>query len=269
MRPGWLAWVCCLGCAPRVSLPPHTVHPSAADALAVVWADDPLVVGVGERHSKEGGPAVLSTLLRFEGELLPAMVGRASDLVFESWRVEGQCGAIEQAVAAQVAVDTRRPASVGGEVVRVARRARELGLTPHTLGLSCEEHEALLQDGAIDYGRLLRLLTDKLGGWGEAALRTEGARVLLYGGAVHNDLAPEDGLEHYSYGPRLRDALGGRFVELDLVVPEIAAQFDEDKSQPWWPLVDRAGAGQTVLVQRGERSWVLILARGADQPNSR
>jgi len=55
-------------------------------------------------------------------------------------------------------------------------------------------------------------------------------------------------------------ATDGKYVEIDLIVPEFAEADQVTREQPWFPLV--LAAKQALLVyERGERSFVVILPR--------
>jgi hypothetical protein len=96
-----------------------------------------------------------------------------------------------------------------------------------------------------------------LGDRGPAAARPR--LVAVYGGALHNDLTPEVGLEAYSFAPRVLAATLGRYHEIDLVVPEYAASSAAVRAQPWWRAYRRARRpGAAVLVRRAARSFVVV-----------
>ena len=84
--------------------------------------------------------------------------------------------------------------------------------------------------------------------------------IALYGGALHNDRFPDKGVEDWSYAAKVDELTHGHFVEVDLIVPELAEGDPASAKQPWFDLVKRAG--RTVQVYtRGERSFVVILPR--------
>ena len=86
--------------------------------------------------------------------------------------------------------------------------------------------------------------------------------VVLYGGAMHNDMAPRPGREQWSFAKDLDRTAGGKLVELDLIVPEFIKDTDAWKSQLWYPAYDREAMGAaTVLVEMGPRSYALVFPR--------
>ena len=78
---------------------------------------------------------------------------------------------------------------------------------------------------------------------------------MLYGGAVHNDIVPREGLEAWSYGAAARAK--GAYVELDLYQPELVG--DALKEPAWAPLLDVTGPDRAILYRRSEGSFVMLL----------
>ncbi|MFZ5480197.1 MAG: hypothetical protein ACOZNI_25765 [Myxococcota bacterium] len=252
-----IALLACVGAdAPPTEGPAPRVFPSVAEALAVVLADAPRVIGVGELHATTDGPAVPTTLSRFTRDVLPLLAPRATDLVIETWRLDGRCGAQEEQVVAQVEADTKRPEATKSELVLLVEAAVALNVRPHDLALTCDEYAAVQgPDGNIVYDALLKLLGGKLGEYAARASETPGATVVIYGGAVHNDVTPREGLEPWSYG--VAAAARGSYVELDLYQPELVGEAMRE------PAIEAGlaavGPKQVVLVERGMGSWVLLL----------
>lgn len=243
-------------------LPPHRVFPTAADALRAVLASNPRVLGVGEVHATTDGPAVPTTLSRFTRELLPVLAPHTTDLVIETWRLDGRCGAQEEKVATQVDADAKRPEAAKDDIVLLAEAAVAAGVRPHDLAITCDEYAGLLDaNGEVVYASLLTLLSAKLQDYAVRAIDTPDATMVLYGGAVHNDLFPSEALAAYSYGPAVRAKGGAAYVELDLYAPEL---LGEAMIEPAWaPLLATTGPDQVALYERGDGSYVLLLERRA------
>ena len=83
--------------------------------------------------------------------------------------------------------------------------------------------------------------------------------IALYGGALHNDRFPDAAVAEWSYADALERVTAGKYVEVDLIVPEFAEPDKVSQAQPWFPLV--AGADGVLVWKRGERSFVMILPR--------
>jgi hypothetical protein len=97
-----------------------------------------------------------------------------------------------------------------------------------------------------------------------AACRRGGAQskkpmVAIYGGALHNDLYPLEELEMFSFGGALKKATGGRYLELDLYVPEYVEADEQLRKKPWYPLLRKQPRNRVLLIERGRSSYVLVL----------
>jgi hypothetical protein len=78
-------------------------------------------------------------------------------------------------------------------------------------------------------------------------------------GPLHNDLQPIEGIADWSFAPGVDAATAGRYVEVDLYVPEYAAADPLSRGQPWFPLVAVARKDAVLVYARGPRSYVVIL----------
>lgn len=238
-------------------LPAHQVFDTAADALAVVLQSNPRVLGVGEFHETVSGPEVTSALSRFTHEMVPTLGARSTDLVLETWVMDGACGGQEVEVTIELLEQVDRPPETETELDAVVRVAKASGLGVHALPMSCDDYDAMNPaDGEIAYDVVLSLLTAKLRDRALEGLAADDAVVVLYGGAVHNNLYPSDALAPYSYATQITDQ--GTYVELDLYVPEIVATKESLQDEPWVPLLG-AAPDKYVLFERGEGSWILLL----------
>jgi hypothetical protein len=251
--------------APDPALPRHWVEASAPAALARMLEQvKPRVLGVGEVHLVAGGPAVKSALARFTDDMFAGLGGRATDLVVETWVSGGKCGKVEKQVTADVRTTTERPPETESEIGRLLRRARELGIQPHVMTMPCKAYqEVRSKSGEVDYDKLLQLIGGELHRNVRAVLdRNKDATVVVYGGSLHNDRQPNEGVAAYSYGARLAAELGDGYVELDLYVPELVEKDELLAGEPWFPLLARSAPDRVVLVERGPGSYLLLLQRG-------
>ena len=88
--------------------------------------------------------------------------------------------------------------------------------------------------------------------------------VLTYGGARHNDVTPRPQMEAWSFGPRLKQRTSGRYVELDLIVPEYIKDNEAWKALTWYPHYDAQRFGADALLFHPEpAAYVLIFPRSA------
>jgi hypothetical protein len=287
---------------------------AAAAAAAAAGAGAAAVVAFGEYHQTVATAHIPSALRRFCEEILPTLApprtpaspvsggGAASSagpgvelshLVVETWVTTGRCGEAERIVTDDVQRAIQRPAATEGEIETLLRVAAAHRVVPRILSVSCADYQAMRstapdEKGAavVDYDRTLRITARALEHATLAALRerrdqpSASRAVAVYGGALHNDVHPDPSLAGYSFAPALLAATLGRFVEIDLVVPEYAAGSPALRAQPWWPVYLRAlrtgangdpalrrGPGQVavvpavVMVRRSPRSFVVVFPR--------
>jgi hypothetical protein len=245
------------------SLPPHHDAPDLATAIREIVTDDVRVLGVGEIHQRLDRPgAARSALARFTDDVFPVIAPRMSDLVVETWLPDKNCGAQAKAATQQVEATMQRPESTKSELATLVEKSRAAKIQPHAMRLTCDDWTVAAPPGKeIDYAALLGIITRELGRIAtEAAARGE-KLVVTYGGALHNDMFPNPGLEDWSFAAKVDAATGGKYVELDLLVPEYAAEDKFSQAEAWFPLVARAAPDRVIVIERGPRSYVVLLPR--------
>src|SRR5207237_1955598 len=82
-----------------------------------------------------------------------------------------------------------------------------------------------------------------------------------YGGAMHNDVFPRKELRDYSYAKPVQKRTKGRYLEVDLYVPEYIEKDEELTGEPWYPLVANQQPGRTALVRRAANSFIVVFPR--------
>jgi hypothetical protein len=250
--------------------------PSAADAVTALLADPGGVVAFGEVHQRNETAGTRSALARFKEEILPVIAPRTAHLVVETWMTRGTCGQAEARVTDDVARTTERPAETESEIGALLRRAKELGIAPHILEITCDEYRSLTgADGKVDYDRLLTITTHHLEVAARQALELprspQRPLVVFYGGALHNDLYPAPATARYSFGPAVYALARGAYREIDLYVPELADQAPAMRADPWYAAwLRRAGRGKkpdgaVAVIARGPRSAILVFPRSAQR----
>jgi hypothetical protein len=258
---------------PPVVAPAPVVASSAAAALSAWLGDAAGVVAFGEVHQDAATTSTRSSLARFADDILPALAPRASHLIVETWMTTGECGKVETKVTEDIARTTERPKETESEIVRLLRHAKEAGVAPHVLAVTCEEYASLTGGGkgkrkgkGVDYDRLLKLTEKHL----ETAIRQalllprtpERPLVLVYGGALHNDLYPARGLEAYAFGPAIFALEHGDYREVDLYVPEFLERLEAMRAEAWfgaWKAFGRER--ETVVIPRSDRSTIVVFPR--------
>ncbi len=240
--------------------------PSAAAAVTTFLGDATGVVAFGELHQTAKTAGVRSTLARFTDEILPAIAPRAAHLIVETWVSSGSCGEPEKHVTAEVARTTERPAETENEIVRLLRRAKELGVAPHVLDVGCREYASLVgAGGGVDYDRLLTITGQHLGRAIQQALALprppDRPLVIVYGGALHNDLHPDPAMAGYSFGPAIDALTNGAYREIDLYLPELVRTLPALRGEPWYRVWRRVrGVPAAVMIRRGPRSAIVLPA---------
>lgn len=232
---------------------------------------EPRVIGFGEVHQLEGTVKFESSVERFTKWVVPALAGKTSDLVVETWVNLGVCGEKEAQVHKDLDQTTERPETTETEVVRLLKRAEQLGVRPHILEFECKDYEALLaNDGNVDYFEMLGLITRELESSTKQLISgsTSGEKpraVAVYGGAIHNDIDPHEELRGFSFAAALKEASGDRYIEVDLLVPEFVETSEPFKQQPWYPQFARlASPDRITVIRRTERSYIVVLRQGVD-----
>lgn len=237
-------------------------------ALAAIVPADARVLGFGELHARtDRTQPVRSTLAHFTAEALPAIADKLSDLVIETWLVDKGCGKQATEATAKVESTMKRPVETKSEIGELADAARKAGIQPHAMRVTCDDYTRIAPQGKpIDVVAMLELTTKELGRIAtEAVLHRDKEPshrpwIALYGGALHNDRFPEASVADWSYAAKVDAVSANHFVEIDLIVPELAEADPVLQKQPWYGVVKTAGAKLQVW-KRGERSFVIVLPR--------
>lgn len=239
-----------------------------ADAFRAILETKPLVIAVGEAHAQKGTEAIPSSAKRFTNELLPLLEGRASDLLVELMAPPAGCKKTTEVVAQKQKVVTEKQTETAqSEYVVMGNEAKKRGLVPDLLRPSCADLDAIDKAGDDAIGTSLatiaRLTKTKVN---DLLTRNEKSApdrlVATYGGAMHNDLTPPPERAIWSFGPDLSARVKGRYVEVDLFVPEFILDTETWKKLEWYPHFDRdRHPEKTTLFNPHPGSYVLIFPR--------
>lgn len=246
-------------------------YPDAgAAASAVIARVDPLIVGFGEHHALITGAPVASSLSRFGDQILPVIAAGSISLVVESYVQDSDCGKVATETAQHVETTLQRPVETENHIMRVLRLSKAAGVQGYILDkMSCDDLADLKSSGEVDYSKLLGLVTKRLGDRIEQVYEKFGGekRVLVYGGSLHNEVAPPPALADYSYVPRVSRLAGGRYLEIDFLVPELIKDDEFLPEQPWFATAMEEANPDTVLVfERGPNSYVIVAKTGVAAP---
>lgn len=252
--------------------PKLSVFNDLPTALASIFAEaekqagkKPRLIAFGEYHQVKGKTHIRSSLKRFAQELWPTVQPLASDLVVETFIPEGNCGTQEKKVVGQVATTIKRPETTENELVTLLKQAKDGGVRPHILQVSCKDYQSVLdQNAQVDFVKMLKLVNDllqkRISDVRQARKKAGVDKVVLsYGGAIHNDLYPQAELAEYTFGQALAQQFPGEYLEIDLYVPEFIQTDKQIPKQPWYPLFKKKQKpGQVVVVWRGPASCILL-----------
>jgi len=216
-----------------------TTYATPGDALAAALPANVRIVGFGEAHAPSGYVG-RSTARRFAEDLLPGLAPRSKRLLVELLAPPTGCEKAREDVQTESQAITEGQAETNqNDYLELGHAARRLGITPDILRPSCQDMQAI----AAAEIRVLAIMetiatlsVDVTKTWLAEATEAR-STVLLYGGALHNDLAPRQHLETWSYGPRLSDLSGGLYVEIDLVIPELMQDSESWQKFPWYQAV--------------------------------
>jgi hypothetical protein len=266
----FLLGLCAHASSRRPKVPCET-YASPVQALEKILDEAaPRIIGFGEYHQQEETVDVPSAIKRFTDSLLPVLTDKTSDLLLETWIPEGDCGEAEEAVVADVEETINRPESTEDEIVTLIKTAWAFGVQPHIMKMTCEDYMKLQgsDTGEVDYNGLMNMIArqmeEKCMQLLEARRDEDPARTLLviYGGALHNDMVPDDEWRDASFGPKIDTVTQGRYVEVDLYVPEFIEGDEYMQQEAWFPVFRKnASPDRVLLIKPGPNRYILVLRR--------
>ena len=248
-------------------MPKLDTYDDLGAALTATIPADARVVGFGEFHARTDRTQVKPTLEHFTAEAMPVLADKVSDLILETWLVDKGCGSAATEATARVEITMRRPQETHNDIGDLADAARKAKIQPHAMRVTCNDYARIAPPGKpVDTEAMLDLTTSELGRIAvEAVLHRDREPahrpwIAVYGGALHNDRFPVDGTAQWSYAAKVDDVTKNHYVEIDLIVPELATQDPASQKQPWYPIAVAADSKVHVW-KRGERSFVVVLPK--------
>jgi hypothetical protein len=239
-------------------------------AFAYVLQREPRVLAVGEAHAQQGSEKIASSTRRFAEQLLPLLAGRSKHIVIELLVANCKRETTSAVAKTQAPVTEHQAQSNQSQFLTLGTFAKRLGIEPQALTPSCAEYESVVAAGDDGVAGLLSLVAVQTEKSVEALLAEPNAApqiVVTYGGALHNDLHPRAGEESWSFGPKLSAASQGRYVELDLIVPEFVKDTDAWRNLPWFSAFDRDHlVDVTLLYEPTPSSFTLIFPKTETRP---
>ena len=260
--------------APTLPAPPEPRPCGALDCLAFatpraafeyVLRSQPRVLAIGEAHAQQSSAGIRSSTRRFAEQLLPLLAGKSKHIVIELLLANCSKKTVERTTQTQAPVTEHQAASNQNEFLALGKVAQRLGIEPQALAPTCAEYDRATASGEDGVAQLLALVARQTQSSVEALLAkpdTSGEPILTYGGALHNDLSPRPGQESWSFGPQLSLATQGRYVELDLIVPEFVKDTEAWRAMPWFGAFDREHlTAETLLYRPSASSFALIFPK--------
>ena len=140
--------------------------------------------------------------------------------------------------------------------------ARKLGIVPDLLRPGCDDLAAINDAGEDAIPRSLETIARLTTKQASKMLERSGRKmVVTYGGALHNDAHPPPERASWSYGPALSQVVPGRYVELDLYIPELITGDESWQKQAWYGDWEKNKAsGKVVLFRLAAKDYVLVFA---------
>jgi hypothetical protein len=224
----------------------------------------------------KGMDHVASATERFQKQLLPELSKRGtSELVVELLKPAPQCEKTVERVAQQERQVTAKQAPENkNRFVSLGVAAKEQGIVPFLLEPDCSAYQSIAAAGEESVFRLLEVIGSETERRTrrfydrQEQRREQGQKPLLvvtYGGALHNDIDVDPAGAKFSFGPQLVAATGGRYLELDLIVPEFIADTDVWQKLPWYDSFDRSRPrSEATLIRSGPRSFVIVFPHTQD-----
>lgn len=221
------------------------LYDNAATALGHAIETRPLVIGFGEAHAPKGTGSVESSAVRFAETLLPIFRGRASDILLELMLPPQGCAKrVESAKTRQKPITEQQADTDQAEYLKIGDAARNLGIVPDLLRPSCDDLDAIAKAGddavATSLDTIRRLTVKQVRALLARPDHDPAQAILVYGGALHNDPAPPEQRAGWSYARDLADAVRGKYVAIDLFVPQFVQDDDSWRAFDWFPYYDRA-----------------------------
>jgi hypothetical protein len=188
---------------------------------------------------------------------------------------DGCVDAVAEVRREQEPVTSRHAEADPDEYVVMGQRAHQLGIVPDMLRPTCGDMDSIQQASAADVidlslttiARLSCRQATRLVDRDALSDADCGKMVVIYGGALHNDLSPPPETARWSYAPQLDAHVGGRFAAIDLVVPEFIGLDSTWASLPWWPHYDKGRLGRkATLFRTAPQSFVLVFPVAAPSP---
>lgn len=246
------------------------LYASARDAMQAVLVDDPLVVAIGEAHAQKGTEGIASSAKRFTAELLPLLQDRASDLLVELMMPPKGCAAQTKEVRKrQEPVTQNQAESNQDEYMAMGTAARALHIVPDLLRPSCKDFDEVTKaTGADAIDKMLQMIakltTQQIKALLARADHDPKKAIVVYGGALHGDVDPPPSRAAWSFAADVAPLVKGRYVSVQLFVPEFIGDDDVWKKFAWYEHFDKkAHPDKATMYRPKPNAYVIIFPASA------
>jgi len=257
-------------CQPEVEAHFQDVSPALTNITDAVPEGSILAFGYTHRED----PSHRSAVEVFANDILPQLAGKGyRDLVLEVFPHGKPTDLIEQEID-----EFNRSGTIGTEMNRflnvvdrasfelLLQQVRNYGIEIHSGGVDYANiYQTLWYPGFQSYPQRVQMAREEIAknsGRVIKALAGQDKEVFSLNGTRHNDLYPAPLNASSSFGKSLNAAFPGKFVEIDLVIPELSARKDYFKDLPlsskctWKHFIP--GSGVNLVSELGANSYLLF-----------
>lgn len=257
-------------CQPDVEAHFQDVSPALTNITDTVPESSILAFGYTHREV----PSDRSAVKIFANNILPQLAGEGyHDLVLEVFPHGKPTDLIEKEIA-----EFNRSGTIGTEMKRflnvtdrtnfevLLQQVRNYGIEIHSGGVDYDNiYQTIWYPDFKSYPQRVQMAREEIAknsGGVIKALADQGKKVFSLNGTRHNDLYPTPLNASSSFGKSLNAAFPGKFVEIDLVIPELSARKDYYKDLPlsskcvWKHFIPSSGIN--LVSELGANSYLLF-----------
>lgn len=257
-------------CHPEVEAHFQDVSPALSDITDAAPEGSILAFGYTHRQDLSQRSAVEI----FANDIVPQLAGEGyHDLVLEIFPHGKPSGLIEQEIA-----EFNRSGTIGTEMNRflnvtdrasfelLLQQVRAHGIAIHSGGVDYDNiYQTIWYPGFASYPQRVQMAREEIAKNSGNAIRCladKGKKVFSLNGVLHNDLYPTKNSAPASFGQSLNNLFPGKFVEIDMVVPELTAKNKAYKDLPlsshcnWKSFIPKAGIN--LVSELGPNSYLLF-----------
>jgi hypothetical protein len=236
----------------------------------IIKKNQPKVLAIGELHDRNPSEAVRSATYKFNEEIMPAVRSDFTILVYENKTIanDEKCSPdVAKMVNGIRSTFPQTHTKNDKEIDRSLSVANSLGLNVVNNTVTCQE--LVDQYGEKDEIKRIKKIAESnkvhLQDLIDNALSaSSSARVLSFGGAMHNDLFPSQDLRGLNidatFGPYFEKKMGTKYVEVDLLRADQAGNYYDSETgekieKSWKRLIPPNGV---LTIPRSANSYLIL-----------